>query len=230
MPAPKKEDYRVTRGKALIAEKKRVAANPNKKVVLPSKENVKRVAGLALAVAGPGKVVKGAQLAAKAVKAGSEGRAVARGLKAAQGKSLAPKNYKPDTAGRVEVKRFAEPLKKNWGNKEGTQMAAETVSLGRKSYRIEGSPVNKGKPIIKVQPKSSAKAEPKSNVKVVKNVKSDAKELGMSKKEFQATANKSMSDMARRNKSGQSAKEVAALEKIRNKNVPKKPTIKITGK
>jgi hypothetical protein len=83
MPAPKKEDYRVTRGKALIAEKKRAAANPNKKVVLPSKENAKRVAGLALAVAGPGKVVKGAQLAAKAVKAGSEGRAVARGLKAA---------------------------------------------------------------------------------------------------------------------------------------------------
>ena len=228
--AAKKEDYRITRGKALEAEKKRVAANPNKKIVLPSKENMKNVVGLALTVAGPGKVVKGAQLAAKAVKAGSEGRAVARGLKAAQGKSLAPKGYKPDTAGRTEAKRFAEPIKKTFGNKDAARHGSNAVGMGRASYKIEGSPVNKGKPIIKVQPKSSVKAEPKSNVKVVKNVKSDAKELGMSKKEFQATANKSMSDMARRNKSGQSAKEVAALEKIRNKNVPKKPTVKIINK
>lgn len=89
--AAKKEDYRITRGKALEAEKKRVAANSNKKVVLPSKENMKNVVGLALTVAGPGKVVKGAQLAAKVVKAGSEGRAVARGLKAANKPTKASK-------------------------------------------------------------------------------------------------------------------------------------------
>ena len=50
MPAPKKEDYRVTRGKTLEAEKKRAAANPNKKVVLPSKENMKNVAALAATI------------------------------------------------------------------------------------------------------------------------------------------------------------------------------------
>ena len=84
MPTPKKEDYRVTRGKALIAEKKRVAANPNKKVVLPSKQNMKNVAGLALTVAGPGKVVKGAKLAVKAVKTVQAAKAAKATTKAGQ--------------------------------------------------------------------------------------------------------------------------------------------------
>jgi hypothetical protein len=143
MPAPKKEDYRVTRGKALEAEKKRVAANPNKKVVLPSKENVKKVAGLALAVAGPGKVVKGAQLAAKAVKAGSEGRAVARGLKAAQGPSLAKGAAKTAaSSGKYErniAKITAESnIKKGLSKKEAYAKAAKTMDIGY-SKSVEAS-------------------------------------------------------------------------------------------
>ena len=222
MAEPKQEDYRVTRGKALIAEKKRVAANPNKKVVLPSKENAKRVAGLVLAVAGPGKLVKNAQLAAKIVKAGSEGRAVARGLKAAQGKSLAPKGYKPDTAGRTEAKKFAEPLKKTFGNKDAARHGSDAVGMGRASYKIEGSPVNKGKPIIKVQPKSNVKAEPKSNVKVrTQSVRS---------KFIRNTFNEANSTMAKNAKSGKAAREKAEDIKSRVGTAAKKPTIKITGK
>jgi hypothetical protein len=109
---------------------------------------------------------------------------------------------------------------------------AKASKMAKTASSVAKKPVVKVQPELKISPrlKFGKIMNAKSNVKVVKNVKSDAKELGMSKKEFQTVANKSMSDMARRNKSGQSAKEVAALEKIRNKNVPKKPTIKITGK
>ena len=91
--AKKEEDYRVTRGKALIAEKKRVAANPQKGVGLPSKKNVvnaaKQIGGVVLTVAGPGKVVKGVQAAAKVAKAVNTAKAGSKALKAAQGPSLA---------------------------------------------------------------------------------------------------------------------------------------------
>ena len=67
------EDYRITRGKALIVEKKRVAKNPQKNIGLPSKKNVvgaaKQIGGALLLIAGPGKVVKGAKVAAKGAKA-----------------------------------------------------------------------------------------------------------------------------------------------------------------
>lgn len=137
--AAKKEDYRVTRGKALEAEKKRVAANPNKKVVLPSKENMKNVVGLALTVAGPGKVVKGAQLAAKAVKAGSEGRAVARGLKAAN-KDVGikyKKGYNKDNySGRNETKpkQVAKSKVRRAGNPDAPMTQPSSYKEAKSGY------------------------------------------------------------------------------------------------
>lgn len=97
--AKKEEDYRVTRGKALIAEKKRVAANPQKGVKLPSKKNVvsaaKQIGGAALTIAGPGKAIKTVQTAAKAVKAGKAAKAATAAkqtaFKAGQAKTLADK-------------------------------------------------------------------------------------------------------------------------------------------
>lgn len=68
-------------------------------------------------------------------------------------------------------------------------------------------------------------------VKVLTNVKAEAKDLGISKKTYQKVANKFMTDRVKSNKSGQSAKEVAALRQAQNTfgNIPKKPTIKINS-
>ena len=72
-------------------------------------------------------------------------KANARGLKAAQGKSLAPKKYKPDTEGRKQVKRFAAPLEKANGKKTSMRMAAQTIDIGRSSLKIKPAPKNRGK-------------------------------------------------------------------------------------
>jgi len=93
-------------------------------------------------------VAAGAKAAIKAVKptaAKSAAKANARGLKAAQGKSLAPKGYKPDTAGRKEVKRFAAPLEKANGKKTAMRMGAQTIDIGRSSLKIKAAPKNRGK-------------------------------------------------------------------------------------
>ena len=79
----------------------------------------------------------------KAAKA--EIKADARGLKAANKPSLAPKNYKPDTAGRAEVKRYAAPLKDFNGSKRANKLAAGAVDAGRSAMKIKKAPVNKGK-------------------------------------------------------------------------------------
>lgn len=81
--------------------------------------------------------------AAKTAKA--EAKANARGLKAAQGKSLAPKKYKPDTEGRKQVKRFAAPLEKANGKKTSMRMGAQAVDAGRSSMKIKAAPKNRSK-------------------------------------------------------------------------------------
>jgi len=136
MPAPKKEDYRVTRGKALIAEKKRVAANPNKKVVLPSKENAKRVAGLALTVAGPGKVVKGAQLAVKAVKGAKAAKATTKANQLARDSKLATQQ-KATTTRKTDMSSLEKQIKETEARIKGnSQRAAELA----KKPRSPGAP------------------------------------------------------------------------------------------
>ena len=67
------------------------------------------------------------------------------------------------------------------------------------------------------------------SVKVTNNVRAEARDLGISKKVYQKEANKFLTDRAKSIKSGQSAKEVAALRQAENTfgNIPKKPTIKI---
>lgn len=72
-------------------------------------------------------------------------KANAKGLKAAQGKSLAPKKYKPDTEGRKQVKRFAAPLEKANGKKTAMRLGAQTIDIGRSSLKIKPAPKNRGK-------------------------------------------------------------------------------------
>jgi len=67
------------------------------------------------------------------------------------------------------------------------------------------------------------------NVKVLKNVKAEAKELGISKKTYQKTSNALSADMVKSTKSGQAAREVAALRTVQNKNIAKKPTVKVNS-
>jgi hypothetical protein len=81
----------------------------------------------------------------KAVSKNTEAKANARGLKAAQGKSLAPKGYKPDTEGRKQVKRFAAPLERFNGKKNAMRLGAQTIDIGRSSLKIKKAPANRGK-------------------------------------------------------------------------------------
>ena len=69
------------------------------------------------------------------------------------------------------------------------------------------------------------------NVKVITNVKAEAKNLGISKKVYQKSANDFMTEMVKSAKSGESAREVAALRQVQNTfgNIPKKPTVKINS-
>jgi hypothetical protein len=72
-------------------------------------------------------------------------KANARGLKAAQGKSLAPKKYKADSEGRKQVKRFAAPLEKFNGKKTSMRMGAQAVDAGRSSMKIKPAVKNRSK-------------------------------------------------------------------------------------
>lgn len=83
--------------------------------------------------------------AAKKAEAKAAAKANARGLKAAQGKSLAPKKYKADSEGRKQVKRFAAPLEKANGKKTAMRMGAQTVDIGRSSMKIKPAVKNRGK-------------------------------------------------------------------------------------
>jgi hypothetical protein len=72
-------------------------------------------------------------------------KANARGLKAAQGKLLAPKKYKADSEGRKQVNRFAAPLEKANVKKTAMRMGAQTVDIGRSSIRIKPAVKNRNK-------------------------------------------------------------------------------------
>ena len=67
------------------------------------------------------------------------------------------------------------------------------------------------------------------SVKVIKGLDTEAKLLGVSKKTFQKEGNKFMGEYVESVKSGQGAKEIAALRTVTNKAVPKKPTVKINS-
>lgn len=68
------------------------------------------------------------------------------------------------------------------------------------------------------------------SVKIVKGLDTEAKQLGMTKKQWQKVANKQTNDMTKSNKSGYSAKEAGALRQWENAFVnTKKPTVKINS-
>jgi hypothetical protein len=73
----------------------------------------------------------------------AETKANARGLKAAQGKSLAPRGYKPDTRGRARAKEFAEPLIKSRGRKEAMRDGARALDIERTRLEFPKAPKNK---------------------------------------------------------------------------------------
>jgi hypothetical protein len=126
--------------------KARAGGNNPIKVTKAGVKRLGKAALIAASVTPAGRGVKAASMAVKAAsKVGSAARANARGLKAANKPSLAPKNYKPDTAGRAEVKRYAAPLKDFNGNKRANKLAAGAVDAGRSAMKIKKAPVNKGK-------------------------------------------------------------------------------------
>jgi hypothetical protein len=110
-------------------------------MIKPKKNPVTKIigAGVKAAAKAAGKKVN---VNAKIAKAKADN---ARALKAAQGKPLAPKKYKPDTEGRKQVKRFAAPIEKANGKKIAMRMAAQTVDIGRSSLKIKAAPKNRGK-------------------------------------------------------------------------------------
>ena len=67
------------------------------------------------------------------------------------------------------------------------------------------------------------------SVKVIKGLNTEAKLLGISKKTYQKEANKFMGEYVESIKSGQGAKEIAALRTVTNRAVPKKSTVKINS-
>jgi hypothetical protein len=126
--------------------KARAGGNDSIKVTKAGVKRLGQAALIAASLTPAGRGVKAASMAVKAAsKVGSAARANARGLKAANKPSLAPKNYKPDTAGRAEVKRYAAPLKDFNGSKRANKLAAGAVDAGRSAMKIKKAPVNKGK-------------------------------------------------------------------------------------
>ena len=73
----------------------------------------------------------------------AQAKANKRGLKAAQGKSLAPRGYKPDTRGRARAKEFAEPLIKSRGRKEAMRDGARALDIERTRLEFPKAPKNK---------------------------------------------------------------------------------------
>ncbi len=73
----------------------------------------------------------------------AEAKANKRGLKAAQGKSLAPRGYKPDARGRARAKEFAEPLIKSRGRKEAMRDGARALDIERTRLEFPKAPKNK---------------------------------------------------------------------------------------
>ena len=68
------------------------------------------------------------------------------------------------------------------------------------------------------------------SVKIVKGLDTEAKQLGMTKKQWQKVSNKESSVMAKSNKSGYSAKEAAGVRNWENTFLnSKKPTVKINS-
>jgi hypothetical protein len=91
-------------------------------------------------MANPIKIVKAVKKAAAKKSASNANK---RGLKAAQGKSLAPRGYKPDTKGRARAKEFAEPLIKPMGRKEAMKSGARALDIERKRLEFPKAPKNK---------------------------------------------------------------------------------------
>ncbi len=146
MPAPKKEDYRVTRGKALEAEKKRAAANPNKKVVLPSKENIRNLGNLALVASSaiPGAVV------GKAI-----GIAAAKATAKKVGKEVLQTANKAKGSGKMVYSKAATGKKTATSPKRDVVVKTEDKTLAIKDRFINRSgeksvKVNTKKPTVRV--------------------------------------------------------------------------------
>lgn len=145
MPAPKKEDYRVTRGKALEAEKKRAAANPNKKVVLPSKENMRNLGNLALVASSaiPGAVV------GKAI-----GMAAAKATAKKVGKEVLQTANKAKGSGKMVYSKAATGKKTATSPKRDVVVKTEDKTLAIKPFINRSGEksvkVNTKKPTVRV--------------------------------------------------------------------------------
>ena len=111
--------------------------------------------------------------------------------------------------------------------KLATRAAGGITGTGAKQV----NPVYRNSPVSKMMgDPSGVKRNQSGSVKIVKGLEKEAKQLGMTKKQWQKTANKGMTDMTKANKSGYSAKEAGALRQWENAFVnTKKPTVKINS-
>ena len=174
--AKKPEDYRVTRGKALIAERKRAAANPQKGVGLPSKKNVvnaaKQIGGAALMIAGPGKVVKGVQLASKVAKAAKTAKAATKVAKKASTSVKVSSNVKviPGKMSPTSVRAvFVNEKLMSGANKARNQNAAKSTGSSKSTSKALKNVNNPKNSPLDSRGKPNVKALKAANKKVSKN-------------------------------------------------------------
>jgi hypothetical protein len=160
MAKKKETDYRA--GSALL--KKQLAARSGKPVGLPSKKNVvsaaKQIGGAALLIAGPGKVVKGAQAGAKAVvkvaakrqgkkEVAKTKKAVRYVVEKVQPKTIAENSVKVRRGNPAEAKRMNE-----FSNKR-----TQDIATGKRAKSEEASVKNmKPAKVVKI---NSGKTTPK---------------------------------------------------------------------
>jgi hypothetical protein len=139
---------------------------------------------------------------------------------AAAAKVVAPKKLKGSTA---KAKPYNFPGRTIKIDSNPKPVVKPAIFLSRTTSGITGAGAKQVTPVYRNMNTS--------NVKVLTNVKAQAKDLGISKKVYQKTANNFMTDMVKSTKSGKSAKEVAALRQVENTfgKIPKKPTVKINS-
>ena len=141
--ASKKNEYDYRSGSALL--KKQLAARAGKPVVLPSRKNVtsaaKQIGGAVLTIAGPGKVVKGVQLTAKAIKGAKAAKAAAK-MKPTPASKLAAQQ-KATTANQARMSALEKQIKETEAQiranaKRAAELAKKPKAPGAPSDRELG--------------------------------------------------------------------------------------------
>jgi hypothetical protein len=164
--ASNKNEYDYRAGSALL--KKQLADRAGKPVVLPSKKNVtraaKQIGGAVLTIAGPGKVVKGVQLTAKAIKAAKAAKAAAKTKPTPASKITA--QQKATTANKSRMSALEKQIKETEAQiKANAKRAAELA----KKPKAPGAPSDRELGLLDANKRLAAE------LKKIRQAYSDAK-------------------------------------------------------